>query len=53
MNDAIRKELRIDGRRLSYLDFGGAGRPLVALHGHLSEGAVWGGWRRSWPGNGG
>ncbi|MFD8980664.1 alpha/beta fold hydrolase [Streptomyces sp. NPDC059564] len=35
----IRSELTIDGRRLSYLDFGGAGRPLVALHGHLSEGA--------------
>ncbi|WP_407658396.1 alpha/beta fold hydrolase [Kitasatospora acidiphila] len=37
---AIRAELTIDGRRLSYLDFGGTGRPLVALHGHLSEGAV-------------
>lgn len=35
----VRSELTIDGRRLSYLDFGGAGRPLVALHGHLSEGA--------------
>ncbi|MFF2144994.1 alpha/beta fold hydrolase [Kitasatospora sp. NPDC058190] len=41
MNDAIRSELTVDGRRLSYLDFGGAGRPLLALHGHLSEGAVW------------
>ncbi|MDH6141239.1 pimeloyl-ACP methyl ester carboxylesterase [Kitasatospora sp. GP30] len=41
MNDtADRAELTIDGRRLSYLDFGGTGRPLVALHGHLSEGAV-------------
>ncbi|MEV5980969.1 alpha/beta hydrolase [Streptomyces sp. NPDC052114] len=29
-----------DGRRLSYLDFGPvAGRPLLALHGHLGEGA--------------
>ncbi|MCB5181770.1 alpha/beta fold hydrolase [Streptomyces antimicrobicus] len=28
-----------DGRTLSYLDFGGPGRPLLALHGHLSEGA--------------
>ncbi|MFC5661743.1 alpha/beta fold hydrolase [Kitasatospora misakiensis] len=37
---AVRAELTIDGRRLSYLDFGGAGRPLVALHGHLSEGAT-------------
>ncbi|MEV5936822.1 alpha/beta hydrolase [Streptomyces sp. NPDC052079] len=25
-------------RRLSYLDFGGPGRPLLALHGHFSEG---------------
>ncbi|MBV6697613.1 alpha/beta hydrolase [Kitasatospora aureofaciens] len=40
MNDAIRSELTIDGRRLSYLDFGGTGRPLVALHGHLGEGAM-------------
>ncbi|MEU9721074.1 alpha/beta hydrolase [Streptomyces sp. NPDC047976] len=37
---ATRSELTIDGRRLSYLDFGGTGRPLVALHGHLSEGAT-------------
>lgn len=37
---AVRAELSIDGRRLSYLDFGGTGRPLVALHGHLSEGAT-------------
>ncbi|WP_433350968.1 alpha/beta fold hydrolase [Microtetraspora malaysiensis] len=36
---ATRAELVIDGRRLSYLDFGGTGRPIVALHGHLSEGA--------------
>ncbi|MGV9776259.1 alpha/beta fold hydrolase [Streptosporangium sp. NPDC003464] len=35
----IRAELDLDGRRLSYVDFGGAGRPLVALHGHMSEGA--------------
>ncbi|MFH8572425.1 alpha/beta fold hydrolase [Streptomyces sp. NPDC017993] len=29
-----------DGRRLSYLDFGPAeGRPVLALHGHLGEGA--------------
>ncbi|MGW1025930.1 alpha/beta fold hydrolase [Streptomyces sp. NPDC002577] len=37
---ATRAELVIDGRRLSYLDFGGTGRPLVALHGHLSESAT-------------
>ncbi|WUT15992.1 alpha/beta hydrolase [Streptomyces virginiae] len=28
------------GRRLSYLDFGGPGRPVVALHGHYNEAAV-------------
>ncbi|MEW1655005.1 alpha/beta hydrolase [Streptomyces sp. NPDC093707] len=37
---AVRSELSIDGRKLSYVDFGGNGRPLVALHGHLSEGAT-------------
>ncbi|WP_262283291.1 alpha/beta fold hydrolase [Micromonospora sp. MA102] len=41
-NTAARAELVIDGRRLSYLDFSGTGRPLVALHGHLSEGATFG-----------
>ncbi|WP_412537839.1 alpha/beta hydrolase [Longispora sp. K20-0274] len=38
---ATRAEITIDGRRLSYLDFGGTGRPLLALHGHLAEGATW------------
>lgn len=33
----VRSELTIEGRRLSRLDFGGPGRPLVALHGHLSD----------------
>ncbi|MFG2560175.1 alpha/beta fold hydrolase [Streptomyces sp. NPDC048496] len=33
-----RVTLDIDGRRLSFLDFGGPGRPLLALHGHFSEG---------------
>jgi len=37
---ATRATLDLDGRRLSYLDFGGTGRPLIALHGHLSEGAT-------------
>jgi pimeloyl-ACP methyl ester carboxylesterase len=36
-----RNELTIDGRRISYLDAGGAGRPVLALHGHLEEGATW------------
>ncbi|MGW7103375.1 alpha/beta fold hydrolase [Streptomyces sp. NPDC054838] len=34
----MRHELTIDGRTLSYRDFGGPGRPLLALHGGLSEG---------------
>ncbi|MFD9338305.1 alpha/beta fold hydrolase [Streptomyces sp. NPDC060028] len=34
-----RATMTFDGRTLSYLDYGGYGRPLVALHGHLSEGA--------------
>ncbi|CAL9343969.1 hypothetical protein SUDANB176_00328 [Streptomyces sp. enrichment culture] len=28
----------VDGRRLSFLHFGGPGRPLLALHGHFGEG---------------
>lgn len=39
----VRAELYLDGRRLSYLDFGGAGQPLLALHGHLDQGLMWGG----------
>jgi pimeloyl-ACP methyl ester carboxylesterase len=35
---SVRAELNLDGRRLSYLDFGGNGRLLLALHGHLDEG---------------
>lgn len=33
--------LTIDGRRIAYTDFGGTGRPLLAIHGHLGEGANW------------
>ncbi|MFI7359079.1 alpha/beta fold hydrolase [Streptomyces avidinii] len=36
----MRHELKIDDRTLSYLDFGGPGRPLLALHGGMSEGAA-------------
>ena len=39
----LRAELDLAGRRLSYLDFGGTGRPLLALHGHLSEGGSFAG----------
>ena len=40
---AVRAELDLGGRRLSYVDFGGPGRPLLALHGHLSEGRTFAG----------
>ncbi|HEY1180551.1 MAG TPA: alpha/beta hydrolase [Phytomonospora sp.] len=36
-----RAELDLDGRRLSYLDYGGLGQPVLALHGHLHEGSTW------------
>ncbi|MET9295109.1 alpha/beta hydrolase [Streptomyces sp. NPDC003077] len=34
-----RRELSLDGRCLSYLDFGGVGRPLLAVHGHFLDGS--------------
>ncbi|MFC4910826.1 alpha/beta fold hydrolase [Actinomadura gamaensis] len=37
----MRGYFSVDGRRLSYLDFGGPGRPLIALHGHYNEASVW------------
>ncbi|AWN31768.1 hypothetical protein DKG71_42035 [Streptomyces sp. NEAU-S7GS2] len=37
-DSAERSALTVDGRTLSYVDFGGPGRPLLALHGHMSEG---------------
>ncbi|MER6216666.1 alpha/beta hydrolase [Streptomyces sp. NPDC001674] len=33
-----RAALVVGGRRLSFLDFGGSGRPLLALHGHFGDG---------------
>lgn len=33
----MRRFFMVGGRKLSYLDFGGPGRPLVALHGHYNE----------------
>ncbi|MFJ6798306.1 alpha/beta fold hydrolase [Streptomyces sp. NPDC091268] len=39
----MRHTLRIDDRTLSYLDFGGPGRPLLALHGGMSEGLAFAG----------
>ncbi|MFC9331972.1 alpha/beta fold hydrolase [Kitasatospora sp. NPDC057015] len=39
MDDHVRRGFEVNGRRLSYLDFGGPGLVLIALHGHFSEGA--------------
>ncbi|MEJ8661843.1 alpha/beta fold hydrolase [Streptomyces sp. MS1.AVA.4] len=36
--ESARVQLDLSGRRLSFLDFGGPGQPLLALHGHFSEG---------------
>ncbi|MBX7553540.1 alpha/beta hydrolase [Streptomyces sp. tea 10] len=36
----MRDFLMAGGRKLSYLDFGGPGRPLVVLHGHYNEAAA-------------
>ncbi|ROR00346.1 pimeloyl-ACP methyl ester carboxylesterase [Streptomyces sp. 2132.2] len=33
-----RAALMVAGRRLSFLDFGGSGSPLLALHGHFADG---------------
>lgn len=52
MAAGIRKSLHINGLRLSYIDFGGAGRPLLALHGHYGNGRMFSGLadalRESW-----
>ncbi|MER7465792.1 alpha/beta hydrolase [Streptomyces sp. NPDC097981] len=39
----MRHTLTIDDRTLSYRDFGGPGRPLLALHGGMSEGIAFAG----------
>ncbi|QIS08904.1 alpha/beta fold hydrolase [Nocardia arthritidis] len=39
LTTGTRSSFAIGGRQLSYLDFAGAGRPLLALHGHMSEAA--------------
>ncbi|MGW6915309.1 alpha/beta fold hydrolase [Kitasatospora sp. NPDC054939] len=33
----MREYFMVGGRRMSYLDFGGPGTPLLALHGHYNE----------------
>lgn len=45
--EPVRAALTVDGRRLSYLDFGGPGRPLLALHGHFNEGRTFAGLARA------
>ena len=42
MVDHVRSSFEVEGRKLSYLDFGGAGSALIVLHGHFSEGADFG-----------
>ncbi|WP_265863168.1 alpha/beta fold hydrolase [Streptomyces sp. SKN60] len=42
-----RGALETDGRRLSYLDHGGPGRILLALHGHFGEGRTFAGLARA------
>jgi pimeloyl-ACP methyl ester carboxylesterase len=36
-SQVMRGFFMVGGRRLSYLDFGGSGTPLLALHGHYNE----------------
>ncbi|WP_338692699.1 alpha/beta hydrolase [Streptomyces sp. Q6] len=36
----MRRFFMVGARRLSYLDFGGPGKPLLALHGHYNEAAA-------------
>ncbi|MFD9880475.1 alpha/beta fold hydrolase [Streptomyces alboflavus] len=38
MEEPMRHGVDIGGRRLSCLDFGGRGQPLLALHGHFGDG---------------
>ncbi|MEV6165473.1 alpha/beta hydrolase [Streptomyces sp. NPDC052052] len=38
LTESRRAATVVAGRRLSFLDFGGPGRPLLALHGHFGEG---------------
>ncbi|MFD5700858.1 alpha/beta fold hydrolase [Streptomyces lasiicapitis] len=40
MEEPTRRNVSIGGRRLSCLDFGGHGQPLLALHGHFGEGST-------------
>ncbi|MEU6896291.1 alpha/beta hydrolase [Streptomyces sp. NPDC046557] len=37
MTEPTRHVVSVGGRRLSYVDYGGRGQPLLALHGHFAE----------------
>ncbi|MFF1560725.1 alpha/beta fold hydrolase [Streptomyces sp. NPDC058279] len=37
MTEPTRHVVSVGGRRLSYVDYGGRGQPLLALHGHFGE----------------
>lgn len=37
----VRTDIELRGVRLSYLDFGGPGTPVLALHGHFGRARMW------------
>ncbi|ARF56420.1 alpha/beta fold hydrolase [Streptomyces gilvosporeus] len=49
MEQPTRHCMSIDGRRLSFLDYGGRGRPLLALHGHFGDGRTFAGLAHALP----
>jgi pimeloyl-ACP methyl ester carboxylesterase len=46
----VRRSFTVDGRRLSFLDFGGTGPALLALHGHFNEASAFTGLARDLAG---
>ncbi|WP_338059796.1 hypothetical protein [Streptomyces natalensis] len=44
--------MSVDGRRLSFLDHGGHGQPLLALHGHFRTRGLAPRWRMLSPDGG-
>ncbi|MFE0700941.1 alpha/beta fold hydrolase [Streptomyces sp. NPDC058872] len=46
MEEPTRHIVNVDGRHLSYLDYGGHGQPLLALHGHFGEARAFAGLAR-------
>ncbi len=43
MAAGVRRFLTVNGLRLSYIDFEGSGKPILALHGHYSNGRTFSG----------